>query len=200
MVRAGSVRIIRVSMAVEIPAPDAAPLARWFDAHVAEVYGYVARRIEDRGSAEDVTTAILERTMSALRAGELDEAGLEPFTLRVAASAVADHARRQRRSLPPGVRATDYDRDGDRAEAESVGDEVAMRAFAGAVDADAIRRTLGKLSDADRRVILLRYLDGFEGVALAAALGCPEEDVPVRLHRALRAFRAIRSEVAVDAA
>jgi RNA polymerase sigma-70 factor (ECF subfamily) len=192
--------MIGALMAVEITAPEAAPLARWFDAHLPQVYAYVARRVEDRSAAEELTTSIMDRAAQALRAGELELAGLEPFVLRVASSAVADHARRARRSLPPGVRATDFDQGGDRVAAEAAGDEVAMRSFAGAVDADALRRTLGKLADVDRRVILLRYLDGLDGAALAAALGCSEDAVALRLHRALRAFRAIRAEAAIDAA
>lgn len=60
---------------------------------------------------------------------------------------------------------------------------------------------LGRLSDGDRRVVLLRHVEGLDGPALAAALGCEAGAARVRLHRAMERLRGhlARAGVAITA-
>jgi RNA polymerase sigma-70 factor (ECF subfamily) len=172
-----------------------------YDFSLPRIYGFIARRVEDRSVVEDLTATTFERALGAVRREDFRNASFGGFLYRVAANAVIDHARRNRRTIPLGIRAGDLD-DGehDRLAAESIGDEAATRAFSAAIDRDVLRRALGRIPDAHRRVIVLKYFDGLEVEELCSALGCSRQTLAVKLHRALRALRATLDQEATDAA
>jgi RNA polymerase sigma factor (sigma-70 family) len=55
-------------------------------------------------------------------------------------------------------------------------------------DSAALAAALRGLSDRDREVLLLAVWDGLDRASIAAALGCSNANVSVRLHRARRRF------------
>lgn len=179
---------------------DVAAFGELYDFYLPRIYGFIARRVEDRSVAEDLTATTFERALGAVRRDDFRNASFGGFLYRVAANAVIDHARRDRRTIPLGVRASDLDQDDDRAAAESIGDEAASRAFAAAIDRDTLRRAMLDLPEAHRRVIVLKYFDGLEVDELCAALGCSRQTFAVKLHRALRALRGAMDREAIDAA
>lgn len=178
---------------------DAATFERCFDDQLEHVYAFVARRFDDRSVAEEITTMAFGRAAEMARSGALGADDLAAFTIRVAASAVVDHARRARRAIPPGVRASDLD-EGDRAAAEALSDEVATRVFAMAIDGDRLRRAVTDLPDEHRRAVLLAYFDALPPSEVATILGCAAAEVPLRLNRAMRALRQEIGEASTDAA
>lgn len=178
---------------------DAAAFGELYDFYLPRIYGYVARRVEDRAMAEDLTATTFERALGAVRREDFRNASFGGFLYRVASNAVIDHARRARRDLPLWSRASDVD-DADRSLAETLGDEAATAAFAAALDRDVLRRALEQLPESHRRVILLRYFDGLAPDELGAALGCSRATVAVKVHRALRSLRAALEGEAIDAA
>jgi RNA polymerase sigma-70 factor, ECF subfamily len=179
---------------------DAAAFGRLYDEYLPRIYGFIARRVEDRAAAEELTEATFERALGAVRSDDLTGAALGGFLYRVAASAVVDHARRSRRAIPTRVRASDLDEGDDRRVAEAIGSEAASRAFAAAVDRDILRRALQAIPEGSRRVLLLRYFDGLEVDEACAALNSTRQALAVRLHRALRILRGALEQETVDAA
>jgi RNA polymerase sigma-70 factor (ECF subfamily) len=179
---------------------DARAFGTLYDEYLPRIYGFIARRVEDRSVAEELTAATFERALAAIRGGELATAVFGGFLYRVAASAVVDQARRGRRAIPAGVRARDLDEGDDRRVAEAIGSEAASRAFAAAIDRDILRRALQAIPEGSRRVLLLRYFDGLEIDEACAALNSTHESLTVRLHRALRILRGELEEQVVDAA
>jgi RNA polymerase sigma-70 factor (ECF subfamily) len=179
---------------------DSAAFGELYDYYLPRIYGYVARRVEERSVAEDLTATTFERALGAVRGADFRNASFGGFLYRVAANAVIDHFRRERRSTPLGVRATDVDDDEGRDDVEELGDDAAARAFAAAVDRDTLRRALLQVPEAHRRVIVLKYFDGLDIDELCAALGCSRQTFAVKLHRALRALRAAVDQEAMDAA
>jgi RNA polymerase sigma-70 factor (ECF subfamily) len=179
---------------------DAAAFGELYDFYLPRIYGFIARRVEDRAVAEDLTATTFERALGAVRRDDFRNASFGGFLYRVATNAVVDHARRARRTVPFGVRASDLDEDGDREAAEQLGDDAAARAFTAALDRDALRRAMARVPSNHRQVILLRYFDGLEADELAAALGCSRQTMAVKVHRALRALRAEMDRGAIDAA
>lgn len=179
---------------------DAAAFGELYDFYLPRIYGFIARRVEDRAVAEDLTATTFERALGVVRRDDFRNASFGGFLYRVATNAVVDHARRARRTVPLGVRASDLDEDGDREAAELLGDEAAARAFTAAIDRDALRRAMARVPANHRQVILLRYFDGLEPDELAAALGCSRQTMAVKVHRALRALRAEMNRGAIDAA
>jgi RNA polymerase sigma-70 factor (ECF subfamily) len=180
---------------------DVTAFGELYDFYLPRIYGFIARRVEDRSVAEDLTATTFERALGAVRREDFRNSSFGGFLYRVAANAVIDHARRSRRTIPLGVRAGDLDEgEHDRAAAESIGDEAATRAFSAAIDRDVLRRALQRIPDAQRRVIVLKYFDGLDVEELCAALACSRQTLAVRLHRALRALRATLDQEATDAA
>ena len=179
---------------------DAAAFGELYDFYLPRIYGFIARRVEDRALAEDLTATTFERALGAVRREDFQNASFGGFLYRVAANAIIDHARRSRKTIPLGIRASDLDDGEDRRVAESIGDESATRAFAAAIDRDVLRRALQRIPEAQRRVIVLKYFDGLEVEELCAALACTRQTLAVRLHRALRVLRASLEQEATDAA
>ena len=178
---------------------DASAFGELYDFYLPRIYGFVARRLGDRAAAEDVTAMTFERALSAVRRDDFRNDSFGGWLYRVAANASVDHVRRSRRSMPLGRRATDASGPVDDI-AVTVGDDRAERAFAAALDRDSLRRALARLPDAQRRVIVLRFLDGLEGDELAGALGCSRSTAAVKVHRALRAMRDAMTTESIDAA
>lgn len=183
---------------------DAAAFGELYDWYLPRIFAFVARRLSDRAAAEDVTAMTFERALGAVRREDFRNDAFGGFLYRVAANAVVDHARRDRWTVPFGVRATDGE--GDDGETSGLegsadpGDESAVRAFSAAIDRDVLRRGIERLPEQHRRVIVLKYLDGLELDELCAALGCSRATFAVKLHRALRALRAALTEEAADVA
>ena len=167
------------------PAVDLVAFGRAFDEWLEPVYGYVARRLDDRDAAEAVTARTFERATETLARGTISLEEVGGFLLRVAATATLDHVRRLRRDLPIGARATDLDEPGDAAAALWLADAAAARTFTAAIDGIALRRRVAALDDGELRIVLLRYLDGLDPAGMAAVLACPPDAASLALHRAL---------------
>jgi RNA polymerase sigma-70 factor (ECF subfamily) len=181
---------------------DSAAFGELYDWYLPRIHGFIARRVEDRAVSEDLTATTFERALGAVRRSDFRNESFGGFLYRVAANAIVDHARRSRRTVPLGARASDYDDadDGLGRDDSSLGDDSAARAFAAALDRDVLRRALLRLPEAHRRVIVLKYFDGLELDELCAALGCSRATFAVKLHRALRALRGAMTNEATDAA
>jgi RNA polymerase sigma-70 factor (ECF subfamily) len=173
---------------------DLAAFAKAFDADLLRIYAFVARRIDDRSAAEELTTRVFERALGAVQRSELERADVGAFLYRVAANAIVDHARRARRSIPTRVRASDMDQGTDRVDAEAISDEAAVRGFSAAIDRAALRRALVDLREHDRRVILLKYFDGLAPDELGAALGASPAAFQEQLEAAMEALRSALAE------
>ncbi len=180
-----------------VPA-DAAAFGHLFDEYLPRIYAFVARRVEDRAVAEELTAATFERALGAAQRGDIRSDLIGDFLYRVAANAVVDRARRTR-FIPANVRASDFDAGDDRLDAEAISDAAAARGFAAAVDRNTLRRALLGLPEVDRRVLLLNYFDGLDEEALSAALGCNRSAVALKMHHALRTLGAAMRLEAADA-
>jgi RNA polymerase sigma factor (sigma-70 family) len=180
---------------------EPAGFARLYDDCLPRVYAYVACRVEERSAAEEITAASFRRAIQVAKEEGLDGPTLAGFVFRVAATAVVDHARRNRGAFPHGVRAGDFDRDtGARRAAGSRTDELAARAFAAAIDRRALRRAIERLPEPDRRLLVMHYLDGLTLDEQCAVLGWNRETFARRLHAALRALHGALAEDDTNAA
>jgi RNA polymerase sigma-70 factor (ECF subfamily) len=177
---------------------DAAAFGELYDFYLPRIFGFIARRVPDRAVAEDLTAMTFERGLGAVRGEGFRNDAFGGWLYRVAANAVVDHVRRDRRTIPLGTRATDGGPDeGDEA---AIGDERAARAFTDALDRDQLRRALLRLPEAHRRVIVLKFYDDLELDELCALLDCSRATFAVKLHRALRALRDAVAKESTDAA
>jgi len=183
---------------------DPSAFGELYDYYLPRIHGFVARRLADRAAAEDVTAMTFERALGAVRSDGFRNDSFGGWLYRVASNAVVDHVRRDRHARPTrGRRASDADGGygaQDHDALATIGDERAERALDAALDRDVLRRALARLGDDQRRLIVLRYVDGLDTEALSAVLGCSAGTLAVRHHRALRALRAAVVQESSDVA
>lgn len=180
---------------------DPSAFGELYDFYLPRIFGFVARRLVDRAAAEDVTAMTFERALGAVRSDGFRNDSFGGWLYRVAANAVVDHVRRDRYARPNrGRRASDGAGGADHDAMAALGDERAEQALDAALDRDVLRRAIARLGADQRRLIVLRYVDGLEPEALSAVLGCSTGTLAVRHHRALRALRAAIVQESSDVA
>ncbi|MCI0346881.1 MAG: sigma-70 family RNA polymerase sigma factor [Chloroflexi bacterium] len=176
---------------------DAAAFGELYDFYLPRIYGFVVRRVGERDAAEDLTAMTFERALGAVRRDDFRNESFGGFLYRVASNAIVDHARRGKRTVPLGMRASDWDEAADGGPSRNgnghealLGDEAAAAALGAALDREVLRRALRDLPEGHRRVLVMKFYDGLETDELCAALACSRPTLAVKLHRALRALRA----------
>jgi RNA polymerase sigma-70 factor (ECF subfamily) len=179
---------------------DPAAYGELFDFHLPRVYGFIARRVGDRASAERICSATFQRGREAVEAGTLREASLGGWLVRVAATAIADQAGRADQGPADGMRSGDRAAPDAERSAALVGDDAATAVFAAALDRDDLRRGLARITEPQRRILVLKFLDGLTPAELCTALGISATTLDVRLNRALRALHTASAGRATHAA
>jgi RNA polymerase sigma-70 factor (ECF subfamily) len=185
---------------------DGSAFGELYDFYVARIYGFILRRVGERSVAEDLTATTFERALGAVRRSDFRNESFGGWLYRVAANAVVDHVRADRRLVPLAglFGETAGDDDGRRADpgrrGRLTGDEAAVDAFARTLDRDQLARALKGLPETHRRVLVLRFYDDLEVDEICGLLGCSRATFAVKLHRALAALRGALARETTDAA
>lgn len=153
-----------------------------------QIFRFVLASLQDRDAAQ---TLAQDCFLKAYRSRERfrGEASLRTWLMQIAVNLVRDHARSRRlqfwrrafrQASDPGLR-WDRIRDGgaDPEEKVLVREQV-----------ESVWRAAARLSERQRTVFLLRYVEEMELLEIAAVTGLKEGAVKVYLFRALRSVRA----------
>jgi RNA polymerase sigma-70 factor (ECF subfamily) len=162
---------------------DAAAFGELYDFYLPRIYGFAYRRLQDRSVAEDVTATTFQRALEAVRRSEFRNDAFGGFLYRVAANAVVDRVRDDRRVVSLAMT-----------------DGPITDAFAASLDADELRTAMSRLSGQQREVLTLRFYDDLDADEASAVLGCSRATFAVRLHRAITALRDAMTREIVDVA
>jgi RNA polymerase sigma-70 factor (ECF subfamily) len=150
-------------------------LARVYEENVWRVYGFLAYRLRDRETAEDLTQVTFERAVRAYSRFDPRRASERTWLLTIARNALIDYQRRGRRfSIEPLT---------ERAVPTVPGPE---EAFAGPPELDV---ALAELPERDREVLALRYGGEMTGAEIAELLGLSTGNVHQIISRSLRRLR-----------
>lgn len=128
---------------VEAAQNDPSRFDALYELHFERVYAYVAARVRDRATAEDVTSEVFHKALSNLARYEWRGVPFVAWLLRIAANAVVDQARRTARE----VSAIDDPPEPTKAELRVVEDRA--RLF----------RLVGQLPEAQRQVVHQRFVE-----------------------------------------
>lgn len=85
---------------VEAAQSDPAKFDALYELHFDRVYAFVASRVRDRATAEDVTSEVFHRALANLKSYEWRGVPFAAWLLRIAANAIVDHAKRAAREFP----------------------------------------------------------------------------------------------------
>src|SRR5205823_4072786 len=136
--------------------------------HAAAVHRYCARRCEDVGDAEDLTSVVfLEAWRTRARALVVDDS-LRPWLFGIARNVVrnANRSRRRYRAALERLHALPLMLDEGEAQRSAVADAMELRA--------ALVQAIAQLTDKQRDVVELCLVEQLSPAAAAAVLGVPE--------------------------
>jgi len=85
---------------VEAAQRDPAEFQALYELHFERVYAFVASRVRDRATAEDVTSEVFHKGLSNLPSYEWRGVPFAAWLLRIAANAIVDCAKRAAREFP----------------------------------------------------------------------------------------------------
>jgi len=159
---------------VEAVQKDPTKFGELYEAYFEQIYGYIARRVRNRATAEDLTSDVFHKALANLRNYEWRGAPFAAWLIRIAANAVADQSKRAAREGPSR---NDVPEPGARSDME------------GAEDRALLFRLVDQLPEDQRRVILERFVEETSIREIAGRLGRSEGAVKQLQLRALEKLR-----------
>jgi len=140
---------------VEAAQRDRARFVGLYEKYFEVVYAYVARRLRDRGAAEDVTSEVFRKALQNLPKFKWTGAPFGAWLLRIASNVIADRAKRAAREqqvepsltvglLPRGQSIAVQTQEADLEQAERRG---------------YLFRLVGELAEDQQRVVMLRFAE-----------------------------------------
>jgi RNA polymerase sigma-70 factor, ECF subfamily len=153
---------------------DPARFAELYEANFYRVYGYIARRVHNRTTAEDLTADVFQKALAGL--ANFDWRGI-PFAawlLRIAANVMVDEWKRAAKEEP----------------VEEFPDPAGDPDFEQIDQRARLFRAVEKLPSAQRRVVQMRFVEGKSVREIAQQLGRTEGAVKQLQFRALQTLRA----------
>jgi RNA polymerase sigma-70 factor, ECF subfamily len=124
-------------------------LAQIHDAYYAPIFRYVAFRVGDRDTADDLTSEVFTRFLASLRTHHAPNSTLRGWLYGVASNVVSDHRRKQQRGPSLGLDETIASRE--------IGPVEAAEA---ALAREDLRRAVADLTEEQQNVLALRF--GYE--------------------------------------
>ena len=173
---------------VEAAQQDRAYFGDVYERYFELVYGYVARRVRDRATTEDLTSEVFRKALANIDRFKWTGAPFGAWLVRLASNVIADRAKRQAQA---GVRVDEASltiglMPGDAAnstQSQQVQlEDAERRAW--------VIRKVDELPDDQRRVVRLRFAEEKSIGEIAAELGRSEGAVKQLQFRALQSLRS----------
>lgn len=162
---------------------DRDALAAIYDDYHPLIFRYVARQINDREIARELTAVVFERLLHTIRQGKGPERQLKAWLYSTAHNLVIDHYRRQqhRNHLPLPEQLA-----GPTANPGQVVEQRLMH--------EDVLAALGELTPEQHQVITLKFLEGLSNAEVAAIMDKPIGAVKSLQHRGLAALQRLLTQ------
>ena len=167
-------------MLLEAAQRDPAKFDALYELHFARVYAFVANRLPDRASAEDVTSEVFHKALANLASYEWRGVPFAAWLLRIAANAIVDHAKRAAREFPSPDDPPEPANDPDVQASEMRAIEHRAQLF----------RLVGRLPAVQKQVVYERFVEQRSIKEIAHRLGKTEGAVKQLQLRAVQNLRA----------
>jgi len=159
---------------------DAEAFGRLYDMHIDRVYRHIYYRVGNEAYAEDLTQQVFLKAWQAIDRYKKMASPFIAWLMTISHNLVVDFYRTRK----------------DRAylEAEILADDSAPspeRAAEASFEQQRLRRAILQLGGDEQRVVILRFIEGFEFGEIASLLKKKEGNIRVILHRALVKLRNI---------
>lgn len=166
---------------------DSDSFAKIYDAHVDKIYKYIYYKVGTAAEAEDLTAQVFLNAWQARGRYRWTERPVSAWLFRIAHNLVIDHFRTNHATVSiDGVPFLSYDDDVE---------ELAQQHLT----ADLLRKAMEQLTDDQREVVLLKFLEGYNTAEVATILSRDQAAVRALQRRALIALhRILRNEEFVE--
>jgi len=165
---------------VEAAQNDAAKFDALYELHFERVYAFVASRMRDRASAEDVTSEVFHKALANLASYEWRGVPFAAWLLRIAANAIVDHTKRAAREFPAPNDPPEPAGDADVQASEMRVIEHRAQLF----------RLVGQLPAVQKQVVYERFVEQRSIKEIARRLGKTEGAIKQLQLRAVQNLRA----------
>jgi RNA polymerase sigma-70 factor, ECF subfamily len=165
---------------VEAAQKDPAKFAALYELHFERVYAFVASRVRDRATAEDVTSEVFHKALANLPNYEWRGVPFAAWLLRIAANAIVDHAKRAAREFPAPEDPPDPAADPDLQASE-------MRAVEHRAE---LFRLVEQLPEVQKQVVYERFVEQRSIREIAERLGKTAGAIKQLQLRAVQSLRA----------
>ena len=157
---------------------DAEAFGDLYDKYCDGIYRFVARRLNDRETAEDLTSEIFFKALRGIEGYQPTKAPFAAWLYRIATNTVIDHLRARRPTASLEV----------LAETPDAAHQVEWQAI-DRVEADRVWAAVERLPEARRTAVTLRLGNDLPIAEIAARLGRSEGAIKALLNRGLTAVR-----------
>ncbi len=159
--------------------PDA--FAALYDFYVEQIYRFVLFRVGNEQTAEDLTSQVFLKAWDNLSSYQIRGLLFRAWLFRIARNSVIDYYRTYKETMPLEPSAlTKPD------PAAEVGDQVEQR-----LQAEELRLALQQLTEDQRQVLTLRFIEGLSTEEVANVLGKRQGAIRALQMRGLQAFAEI---------
>jgi len=163
-----------------LKAHDAAAIRQVYRLYADGVYRYALYQLGDRAAAEDVAGEVFLRLLTSIEHYEYRGVPLQAYLYRIARNLVVDQQRRRGRLAP----------------LEALPEKHALSANPAHLAEQRLswrelQAALGQLTEEQRQVVLLKFVEDLDNRQVAAAIGKNEGAVKSLQHRALASLRRI---------
>ncbi len=159
---------------VEAAQADPARFADLYEINFERVFAYVARRVQDRDLAEDLTSEVFQKALANLSRWRWRGAPFAAWLFRISANAIADRFRQAGKEQPLGEPGTT---------------STSEREFEAAERRAHLYRLVSQLPDDQRQVIALRFAEEKSIKEIAVVLERSEGAIKQLQFRGLRNLR-----------
>ena len=165
---------------VEAAQRDPAEFEALYELHFERVYAFVASRVRDRATAEDVTSEVFHKSLANLQSYEWRGVPFAAWLLRIAANAIVDCAKRAAREFPAPDDPPEPAARLDLQDSEMRAIEHRAQLF----------RLVGQLPEVQKQVVYERFVEQRSIREIAQRLGKTEGAVKQLQLRAVQNLRA----------
>ncbi len=154
-------------------------MADIYDRYSPSLFRYAFRLLGENQAAEDCVAETFSRFLSAIQNGSGPDEHLQAYLYRIAQNWVTDQYRknfRREAELPANL----HDNGEDM-----------LDMTAQVIETQQVRTALSQLTQEQRQVVMLKYVEGWENAEIAVAMDKPIGSVKALQHRAIGALRKL---------
>ncbi len=161
---------------------DEAALSEIYDRYELKIYNYIYRRTSDPGLSEDLTAQVFLKMLEAIQSERAWHSSFSGWLYRIAHNLVIDHYRARDRQKQVSIDDVPHMHDAGT---------TPVRAAEIALEAEALRSAIRRLTDEQAQVISLRFLEGYSFAEIAEMMDKTEGAVKALQHRAVATLRQL---------